>query len=159
MRKLSLFQSLNIQAGLASVEFAAVLPIMLVLMLSTAELGRALHNYNTLSKTVRNGARYASENILNGVGNATLSQSLAIEVKNIVVSGTTISGYAPLLDGLSGDNVTVEILQAGSNGEPHVRVVAHWRFIPIVGSIPTLENENRLIKGFDLQSAVTMRAL
>ncbi len=159
MIKTSPLRSLNIQAGLASVEFAAVLPIMLLLMLSTAELGRALHNYNTLSKTVRNGARHASEHILDGVGNATLSQSLAVEVKNIVVGGTTNSGNTPLLDGLSGDNVTVEILQAGSNGEPHVRVVANWQFIPIVGSIPTFENENRLIKGFELQSAVTMRAL
>lgn len=48
------------QTGVALVEFALVLPLLLVLSLMTAELGRAVYCYNGIAKAVRNSARYLS---------------------------------------------------------------------------------------------------
>src|SRR4029453_7599797 len=47
------------QRGVATIEFAICAPILLLLMLATAEVGRMLIQYNTLNKAVRDGARYA----------------------------------------------------------------------------------------------------
>ncbi len=147
------------QSGLASVEFAAILPIMLMLMLLTAELGRAFYEYNTLTKMVRNGARYAAEHVLNGLQNTSLSNELQSKIKNLVVNGTPISTGTSLLSGFTNEHVSVEVLQGNSYDEPHIRVSATYRFVPMIGSIPGLNLEHQLNTGYDLQSSVTMRAL
>ena len=147
------------QSGLASVEFAMILPLMLLLMFSTAELGRALYSYNTLTKVVRDGARYAAESALDGVQKAALSDELTTKVKDLVVMGTLAAEATPLLSGFNSDDVTVEILQGSGYDEPHVRVTANYRFEPFIGSIPGLDSQSKLITGFDMHSSVTMRAL
>lgn len=48
------------QKGTALVEFALVLPLLLILTLITTEFSRALYQYNTIVKSVRDGARYLS---------------------------------------------------------------------------------------------------
>ena len=47
--------------GAAAVEMALVLVSMLVLILGVAEFGRALYQYNTLTKAVRDAARHLSQ--------------------------------------------------------------------------------------------------
>lgn len=148
-----------LQNGNATVEFAAILPIMMLLIFSTAELGRALHNYNTLTKSVRSGARYAAEYVLDGVQQAQIDNALRTKVKNLVVFGAPNDTGAPLLNGFNSDSVSVEIKQGAGYDEPHVQVIANYRFVPLVGNIPGLDSESSLNSGFDMQSAVTMRAL
>ena len=48
------------QKGVAIVEFALVLPFLLLLTFITTEFGRAIWEYNTLTKSVRDAARYLS---------------------------------------------------------------------------------------------------
>ena len=48
------------QRGAALVEFALVLPLLLILAFVTTELGRALYRYNTTAKVVRDAVRYLS---------------------------------------------------------------------------------------------------
>lgn len=50
----------NKQSGVAIVEFALVLPLLLILTFITTEFGRALYQYNILTKSVRDAARYLS---------------------------------------------------------------------------------------------------
>ncbi len=147
------------QSGLASVEFAAILPIMLILMFITAELGRALYEYNTLTKMVRNGARYGAEYALNGVQNASLSNELQTKIKNLVVNGTPSNNETSLLSGFTTEDVTVEVLLGSGYDEPHVRVLATYRFVPMIGNIPGLDLEHQLNTGYELVSSATMRAL
>jgi Flp pilus assembly protein TadG len=54
------------QHGIATVELAIVAPIMLLILLGVAEMGRALFQYNTLSKAVRDSARYYSTEVFGG---------------------------------------------------------------------------------------------
>jgi len=48
------------QQGSALVEFALLLPFMLVLTFTVTEIGRAYYQYNTIAKSVREAARYLS---------------------------------------------------------------------------------------------------
>ena len=48
------------QRGAALVEFALLMPFMLILTLSVTEIGRAYYQYNTIAKSVREAARYLS---------------------------------------------------------------------------------------------------
>ncbi|HMU64028.1 MAG: TadE/TadG family type IV pilus assembly protein [Nitrosomonas sp.] len=47
--------------GAVAVEMALLLALMLVLILGVAEFGRALYQYNTLAKAVRDAARHLSQ--------------------------------------------------------------------------------------------------
>ena len=44
--------------GAAAVEFAMVLPVLLLILFGTIELGRLIHNYNVVAKGVRDASRY-----------------------------------------------------------------------------------------------------
>jgi Flp pilus assembly protein TadG len=48
----------NRQSGVALVEFALVLPLLLLMTFVVTEYSRALYQYNTLTKSVRDAARY-----------------------------------------------------------------------------------------------------
>jgi Flp pilus assembly protein TadG len=60
--------------GLAIVEFVIVLPILLLMLFAVAELGRAIFQYNTLTKAVRDSARYYSVNTTDTAGATSLVQ-------------------------------------------------------------------------------------
>ncbi len=78
------------QRGSAVVELAIVLPLLLLIFLGTAEFGRALFQYNTLTKAVRDGARYISQHSLKGstgVVDVPSSAVAVVETKNLVVYG------------------------------------------------------------------------
>jgi Flp pilus assembly protein TadG len=49
------------QSGVAAVEMALLLPILLLLAFGLTELGRAVYQYNALTKAVRDGARHLSQ--------------------------------------------------------------------------------------------------
>jgi len=76
------------QSGVALVEFALVLPLLLVLSLLTAELGRGVYRYNCAAKAVRDAVRYLSVQ--------TPGTHFA-EARNLIVYGN-LAGTAPLLD-------------------------------------------------------------
>ena len=53
----------NQQHGQSVLEFAMVLPLMLLIVFGIIEFGRAYYQYNTLTKAIRDGARYMSKHI------------------------------------------------------------------------------------------------
>jgi Flp pilus assembly protein TadG len=48
------------QQGVAAVEFAILVPLMILMVFGITEFGRAFYQYNTLTKSVRDGVRYLS---------------------------------------------------------------------------------------------------
>ncbi|MBA2676222.1 TadE family protein [Ramlibacter sp.] len=80
------------QHGAALVEFALILPLLLTLTIFVAEFGRAIMYYNTLTKSVRDAARYLSTK--------TPGTRLA-EAKNLIVYGTPTAGATALVPGLT----------------------------------------------------------
>lgn len=84
------------------VEFALVLPLLLILTFITTELSRALYQYNTLTKSVRDAARYLS----------TQNPGTKItESKNLVVYGNLANTGSPLALGLALSQVKDPIWQ------------------------------------------------
>lgn len=156
------------QQGLAIVEFAIVLPLLLILLLATAEFGRALYQYNTLTKAARDAARYLSENIYVG-------QSLMIDndgiaaTESLVVCGQTngCNSDNALLPGLIADNVDAgnERVTSSTNScvqdtdIEHVCVQATYTYQPMTGqALPDLLNST-LDMNLDLTATVVMRVL
>lgn len=48
------------QKGIAAIEFAILVPVMLLIVFGITEFGRAFYQYNTLAKSARDGVRYLS---------------------------------------------------------------------------------------------------
>lgn len=84
------------QRGGAIVEFVLVMPLMLIPIFITTEIGRAYYYYNTLTKNVREAARYLSV------------RAKGVDVdsaKNIIVFGNPAGTGTAVIPRLSKTNV------------------------------------------------------
>lgn len=99
----------NRHNGAALVEFALILPLLLILTLITTDFGRAMYQYNILTKSVGDAVRYLSTQT---------PGTHMTEARNIVVYGrlNPKNTELPLVLGLSLANVPVPTWQAvGTN--------------------------------------------
>jgi len=80
------------QRGVELVELALILPFLLLLSMLVAEFGRALYEYNTVAKSVRDAVRYLSVQLPN---------TGCSQAQNLVVYGQTTAGSTPLAPGLN----------------------------------------------------------
>jgi Flp pilus assembly protein TadG len=144
------------QRGVATIEFAICAPILLLLMLATAEVGRMLVQYNTLSKAVRDGARYAVREAANGsTGTVAITTAVRDNTRNLVVTGNMAGTGAPLLPGLTVGNVAVNDAGGG-----FVAVSATYTYQPLLGAaLPTFESGGTISTNVPLTATVVMRAL
>ena len=118
------------QAGVAIVEFALVLPFLLLLTFLTTEFGRAIWQYNTVTKSVRDAARYLS---------VQTPGTHITEARNLMVYGNTAGTGTPLALGLSLTHVP-----AGS--------CCTWQ---TAGSVPVINTVTVRISGYSFQSMFT----
>ena len=99
--------------GSYTIELAIIFPILVLLFVGTAELGRLFYTYTTLSKATAVGARYlsTSRNAVNGT--TTEKANAKTEAKNLVVCGikstsaTACTGQTPVVPGLTTANVNI----------------------------------------------------
>ncbi len=142
------------QRGIAIVEFAIVLPILLLLVLATAEFGRAFVQYSALTKSVRDGVRFVAAKALQGsTGVVQINAAVNTQTRNLVAYGNIAGTGASLLPGLIPGNVTVI---AGAPGS--VVVSAAYTYVPLFASLPPFQLGS-WGTGHALSAAVTMRAL
>ena len=114
------------QRGAALVEFALVLPLMLMMTCLVTEFGRAYYQYNTITKSVREAVRYLSVR----AANVDIDKA-----KNIAVYGNPAGTGTPLAPGLSITNVSIP--DRGTAGSyPTFStvsvVVTDYTFVPMV---------------------------
>ena len=103
------------QRGVAIVEFALILPFLLLLTFITTEFGRAIWQYNTLAKSVRDSARYLSLQTPNA--------PIAIaKARNLTVYGNLAGTGTPLALGLSTSHVPDPTWQTAGTA-PVIRTV------------------------------------
>lgn len=144
--------------GAAIVEMVFVTPILLFLMLAIAEVSNLLVDHNTLTKAVRNGARYVAshENAYRGsTGVVVLGAAVQAETRNLIVYGNTAGTGTPVLPGLAPGDIT--ITDAGGN---NIQVTASHPVTGILGAIlPNLVGGGGINLVHNLQATVTMRAL
>jgi Flp pilus assembly protein TadG len=144
--------------GLATVEFAICAPVLFFLMFATAEVGRLLYQYNTLMKSVRDGARFAVIGAAVAGGTTrivSITTQMSTQARNLVVTGNTAGAGTPLLPGLTANNVTVT-----DAGNGFVRVAATYTYRPMIGAtLPTFGLGAPINMSRSLQATVVMRAL
>ncbi|MFO7593369.1 MAG: pilus assembly protein [Pseudomonadota bacterium] len=143
------------QRGVAAIEFLVVAPLLMLVVLAVSELGWAFHQYHTMTRAARDGARHLSSNALLGsVGVIYLEGSLVQETGNLVVYGNTAGSGEPLLPGWSTAEITV-----ASPDSNHISVSASYSYTPLVGLIPAFYGSEAMNLSFQMQSTVQMRAL
>ena len=144
--------------GAVLVEMALVTPILVVLMLATADLTRAFIEHNTVTKAVRNGARYVAKNALEGTtGLVNIDATLVNETQNLVVFGSINGGASPVVAGLTLANITV-VQVAGTDD---ITVSATYALGGLFGPVLpiNLYTGNTISTARTLRATVTMRAL
>ena len=156
MKRYSTKNVLSRSNGVAIVEFIIVLPICLILIMATAEFGRAFMQYNTLTKSVRDGIRYVAANALVGsTGIVSINGTVQAQAQNLVVYGNTAGTGSAILPGFTTGAVTV-----ASPGASNVSVSVAYPYGSIFVFVPGFfYGGNTATNGFSLQAAVTMRAL
>lgn len=140
------------RSGAAAAEMALVMPMLVVLMFGSAEVGKFFWDEHVVMKAVRDGARFASrQKFADMPCGGTAANEAAI--KNVVRYGApTVGTLDPrLYYWTDDDTITVEIncyANAGSGGTrvyqgiyasseqvPVVKVRAEVPYSPIVGAI------------------------
>jgi len=92
--------------GSSATEFALVLPLLLLLMISAFEVGRLYWSYNVVSAAVRDSSRYASRLTMNCSGFANSANTAVVQ--RLTRTGTVDTGAAPLLPNWTSDaSVTI----------------------------------------------------
>lgn len=97
--------------GVAMVEFAIILPLLLMLLFGITELGRALYQQNSLYKAVESGARYLARSngtLDTNAGCAKRSSWATHEsaATKLIVYGNVAGTGTPLLPFLDDSDVT-----------------------------------------------------
>ena len=144
------------QAGTAALELAIALPVLLLLLVATAEVGRLLSQYDTLTKSVRDAARFLASNALGGTtGVVTITPQVQTQTQNLVVTGNINGSGSALLPGLAAGNVTVTAVDS-----THVSVSAAYPYQPLLGAtLPTFGIGSPISFSFPLTSTIVMRGL
>ena len=136
------------QRGLVVVELSIVLPLIILIMFATAELGRALFQYTTLTKAVESGARYYSS----AVNDPFVVGDPGSITRNLVVFADPAGTGDAVLPGFGTGDVTV-----GGVVDDHISVSADYDFKPIIGKLPIISRVFGL--NLTMTATQTMRAL
>ena len=143
--------------GVAVVEFAITAPLLIFVMLATAEVGRAFVVYDTLSYSIRNSARFVTEHAINGTtGVVEISGAVVSQARNLAVYGNVTGTGGAKLPNFQTSQITV--IDAGND---NIRVTAAYPYQPMLGAVlPTFGfGSGSIPMGFTMRIAVTMRAI
>jgi len=109
------------EKGASAVEFALILPILVILVFGIIEFGIAYNNYISITHAAREGARLAAVNMDEIEGIAWFENRVRESAPSVTIESITLSGQ----DGVIGDSVAVTVTGEVLNIE-----------IPLVGSWP-----------------------
>lgn len=129
--------------GVAAIEFAIVLPILLTILLGATDFGRFSHSRIAIANAARCGAAYASTNPYDSSNQSAWRTGVAQAVTN-ELSGAAAFDPARL---------TVTVAPVAESG-------GLWRFsVQVVYPFETLVNWPLLPASFDLKQTVVMRGI
>lgn len=147
------------QQGVAMIEFAIALPLLLLLLLGIGEFGRMLFQYNSLLQASRDAARYAAGQAWNAtLGQVDLNADLQAEIRNVAVYGvpSALAGFAPVVPDLNASHVSVQQVAADSR---YVQISIAYPFQPVIGNVLPSFYGDDIALNVTLNATVVMRAL
>jgi Flp pilus assembly protein TadG len=125
----------KMEKGAELVEFALVLPLLLVLCLGVIEFGRAYYTYNLLTKAVRDGARFGATSQVSSAG--VLTNAAITSTKNVVVYGNAAGTGTKKVSDLLTSQVFVDqqLLNAGDPTVQYTTVRVVYPYVPLFGLV------------------------
>ncbi|MEJ2762563.1 TadE/TadG family type IV pilus assembly protein [Photobacterium sp. MCCC 1A19761] len=140
--------------GLAMVEFTILLPLLLLILMSILELGRAFYTYTELEKLTRDCTRY----LLNEISKDTtttyaLTQDQIDAASNLAVYGSVNGGSNAALPALNTDQISI------TQKSNHIQVEITYPYQPVLASIPSFFSTDAISLNFNMTSSYTMRTL
>ena len=145
--------------GSSIVELAIVFPILLLLFVGTAELGRLFYTYTTLAKATKLGARYLSNSREITTGTQAEQDAIVLKAQSLVVCGyEDCTNQTPIVTGLDpATNVKVTLPTAGSSISYVTVEIQLYFYKPGVFNLagPTGATSSAIY--FELKPATTMR--
>jgi Flp pilus assembly protein TadG len=113
------------ERGQEIIEFAFMLPLLALFLAGAIDFGRAYYEYNILTKSVRNAARYLSTAVIASDG--TIPAIYVTRAKNIAVYGSITPG-TPILPTLTTAQITVPPGTVASASVIYVTVSANYQY-------------------------------
>jgi len=151
------------ERGTQMIEFALLLPFLIVLFASAVEMGRMFYTYTTLQKSTEVGARYLSSKL---VTNGLYSTADINTATNLVVCGLNSStandcngqtaAQTPIVTNLAASNVTVTA-PGTAVGVRYVTVQVTYNYTPRVFDLGHLTGVSTLSLNFTFTPSITMR--
>jgi len=147
------------QSGLAMVEFALSVPVLLLLMFGSFEFGHFLIQYSTLNDAVRNASRYVAGKALDGstgtLRTGSYWSSLVTEGTNLAIFGNIVGTPPAVLPSLNASDITV----TEDLVDRYITVTAAYPYQSLFGgAIPTFMGGS-MSTTLTLNISVTMSAL
>lgn len=126
-------KQLSYQNGVAAIEFALLLIPLTILAFGIAEYGRAMYQYNTITKATRDAARYLSMQAPGNVDAQAAARNLVVCGQIVCTRPSENQGdpdipIGPLVTGLTAEKVIVR--DSSSNSSTHA-----LQLIPAVGGV------------------------
>ncbi len=115
------------------VEFAILLPLIVVLVFGITEFGRAIYQQNTLSKAVASGARYmsrASQAVDPDCSQGSVWGAATTNAANLVAFGRQSGSGTALLPELGADDVSFSLEQRSISGADDACVIVVTAAVP-----------------------------
>jgi Flp pilus assembly protein TadG len=142
------------QAGLAVIETAIAMPLVVFMMLFVAELGNAFLQYNALTQGVRDGARFLAS-APNGTGGVIILDADDIATTSQLVAYGTVGTGTPIVPGLMPGDVTVVNL-----GNGNFSLTVNYDYQPLLlGGLPLFYSGGSLGGAFTMRVGVVMRVV
>ncbi|MGZ5051780.1 MAG: TadE/TadG family type IV pilus assembly protein [Methylobacter sp.] len=113
------------QQGSSTVEFAIMLPLLILLVVMVAEFGIMFYRLNAVNKSVQIAARYLSDVSVNYSNNSADKAN----AKNLAVYGNVAGTGSPIVPNLSLADIAISNV-----GAQHVRVVASYNANLVLGN-------------------------
>jgi Flp pilus assembly protein TadG len=144
------------QRGLALVEAAIALPLLLLLLLPVVEFARAFIQYSTLAHHGRAATRYLAERVIDGTtGVPQLTGTLIANAQQLAVYGQIAGGTTPVIPGLTTSAVNTSLT---SGGQVRLQIIDPYR--PMVTSVlPAFGFGDDVPLAFSFNIDITMRPL
>lgn len=144
------------QQGLALVEAAICLPLLLFLMLAAGEVTNAFLQHNTLTKAVRDGARFAAGAVIHHNTKVfILTPDIVSGTKSLVVYGDTSGAGTAILP-----NLTLDAVMVTEVAGEIVEVRATYPYTGILGTVlPAFGLGADVSLAYNLEASIRMRGL
>ncbi len=132
------------ESGISAVEFALVLPVMVLLGVGLTEMGRVVNQATTVQKSLRAGAIYAARNQF------PLTAAVKTTTENLIKKGDPAGTGEYLVPGWSkaGATLTLETPDFDLNGTPLpvVRLTATVPFVPMLPGLLPVPSFNLVLR-------------